>query len=406
MTASGVLIVDNIESNPPAYSYDNDVPLFFQDFYYKNDSVMEAGLVANPFVWNGEPTAILINGKSGNASFTNATDSSCQPEIIKINPGESYRLRFISNAAISFVTLGIEDHDNLTIIEADGESTKPWQTDHIQIGSGQRFSILFQAKTAEELQSLNKSQFWLRYENRDRPTNVSGYALLQYQVASPPDLPGDLPSVPPVKLPTDRKSIVSWSEYSLESYNESNAADFPKLSEVTRTVTITMHQIIRDGFYNGSFHGEVQWAQNNLVYQTESSQENNTVPYLIQVYTTGQTPNYEAAIANYGWDPTNNNHAFPALVGEVLDIVWLSNSGPTGGWDFHPMHAHGSHYWDLGSGNGTYNATENEAKFANYTPAKRDTTMLHRYATSGVPETTAGWRAWRIRVTEDTVGAW
>lgn len=51
---------------------------------------------------------------------------------------------------------------------------------------------------------------------------------------------------------------------------------------------------------------------------------------------------------NGGWDPYSN--AFPALPGEVLDIVWLSNSGPTGGWDFHPMHAHGKHYFDLGSG--------------------------------------------------------
>lgn len=405
LTASGPLIVDDIKSDPVPYSYQHDKTLFFQDFYNKNDSVMEKGLVANPFVWTGEPEAILINGKSGNTSYSNASDSTCTAEIITVKPGDTYRLRLISNAAISFVTFGIEDHDNLTIIEADGEYTKPWSTDRIQMGSGQRFSLLFQAKSASELQALNKTQFWLRYENRDRPTNVSGYALIQYDTDSKQSLP-DLPKSPPITLPTDRKNITTWSEYSLESQNPANAADFPHLSEVTRTVTITMGQIIRDGFYNGSFHGIVQWAQNDLVYQTESSQANHTVPYLIQVYTSGKTPNYTAALANYGWDPNDNNHAFPALVGEVLDIVWLSNSGPTGGWDFHPMHAHGSHYWDLGSGNGTYNATENEANFANYTPAKRDTTMLHRYATSGEKETTAGWRAWRIRVTDETVGAW
>lgn len=56
--------------------------------------------------------------------------------------------------------------------------------------------------------------------------------------------------------------------------------------------------------------------------------------------------------------------------------------------------------------NGTYNATANEDNFKNYTPARRDTTMLYRYATSGQPEHTAGWRAWRIRVTEEDVGAW
>ena len=369
---------------------------------------MEKGLIANPFVWNGEPDAILINGKSGNSSFSNATDSTCTPEIIKIKAGESYRIRLISNTALSFVTLGIEDHDNLTIIEADGEYTKPWSTDHVQLGSGQRFSLLLQAKTAEELQAINKTQFWLRYENRDRPTNVSGYALLQYQTTEQQiiPLPQELPKLSPIKLPVDRSNITTWSEYSLSSLDEKSVQGFPRLPEVTRTVYITMRQVIRDGFYNGSFHGIVQWAQNDLVYQTESSEHNTTVPYLVQVYETGQTPNYTAAVANGGWDPNDNNHAFPALVGEVLDIVWLSNSGPTGGWDFHPMHAHGSHYWDLGSGNGTYNATENEKHFKNYTPAKRDTTMLHRYAAKGEIETTAGWRAWRIRVTEDNVGAW
>ncbi|KLU82842.1 L-ascorbate oxidase [Magnaporthiopsis poae ATCC 64411] len=32
--------------------------------------------------------------------------------------------------------------------------------------------------------------------------------------------------------------------------------------------------------------------------------------------------------------------------------------------------------------------------------------MLYRYAKSGQPNVTAGWRAWRVRVTEETVGAW
>jgi L-ascorbate oxidase len=128
------------------------------------------------------------------------------------------------------------------------------------------------------------------------------------------------------------------------------------------------------------------------------------MPYLVSVYTTGTVPDYDAAMANGGWDPATR--AFPARVGETLDIVWLSNSGPTGGFDTHPMHAHGAHFWDLGSGNGTYDAAENEKRFGNYTPARRDTTQLYRYATSGPANSTSGWRAWRLRVTEDNVGAW
>lgn len=105
-----------------------------------------------------------------------------------------------------------------------------------------------------------------------------------------------------------------------------------------------------------------------------------------------------------GFDPETK--AFPAKVGEVLDIVWENNNGPTGGWDFHPMHVHGYHVYDLGSGNGTYDAQKNEEHFKNFTPVLRDTTNLYRYAVKGVSHNTAGWRAWRIRITEDNIGAW
>ncbi|KAJ9641641.1 Multicopper oxidase aurL2 [Knufia peltigerae] len=396
-TAQGVVIVQDQGKVP--YDYDGDKSFFIQDYFPSNDSTIFNGLIANPFKWSGEPEAISINSFSGNSSFSNATDATCTPYVVNVSPGTTYRWRFISATALSLVTLGIEEHKNLTIIEADGEYTKPWRTDHLQLGSGQRFSVLFKTKTQAELDAANKTSFWLRYESRDRPTNVSGYALMQYNVSGSKQ-PSLLPETPPITLPTN---VTTWAEYALEALHPQEA--FPKLSEVTRTVYITMQQQMKVGSYvNGTINGTLQWAQDNLIWQTAQRQSNNSLPYLVQVYLTGQTPNYTAAVENGGWDPYSN--AFPALPGEVLDIVWLSNSGPTGGWDFHPMHAHGKHYFDLGSGNGTYNATANEVKFANYTPARRDTTMLYRYAVSGLPETTAGWRAWRIRVTEDDVGAW
>ncbi|RMZ84255.1 hypothetical protein DV738_g803, partial [Chaetothyriales sp. CBS 135597] len=386
------------------YTYDHDVSILIQDFYVSNDSTIQHGLLANPFKWSGETTSIQINGFSGNASFSNAKDASCTPYVLKVQPDRTYRVRFIGGTAISLVTLGIEDHDNLTIIEADSEYTKPWQTDHIQVGSGQRFSALLKTKSRAELEALNKTNFWIRYESRERPTNVSGYALLQYDdgvvVTSPAELPSELPPKSPVSLPQD---VTTWAEYALEALTPSEP--FPRLSEVTRTVYITVRQVMRVGYYtNRTINGTLEWAQNDLVWKTEEHEANNSVPYLVQVYLTGQTPNYTAAVQNGGWDPYSNT--FPALPGEVLDIVWLSNSGLQGVWDFHPMHAHGKHYFDLGSGNGTYDAVSNEAKFENFTPARRDTTLLYRYALAGAAEHTAGWRAWRIRITEEDVGAW
>lgn len=255
-TAQGVIIVE--DADPSAYHYDQDVSLLIQDYFEKDDSTIGQGLVANPFKWSGEPYSIQINGFSGNSSFSNATDASCTPYVLNVAPDTTYRLRLISNTALSLVTLGIEDHDNLTIIEADGQYTKPWKTDHVQLGSGQRFSVLLKTRSRAELEEANKTSYWIRYENRDRPTNVSGYALLQYNVNSPnsgPTLPDKLPDHPPITLP---RNVTNWAEYALEALRPTEA--FPALSEVTRTVYITMRQVMRVGSYtHGTINGTLQW---------------------------------------------------------------------------------------------------------------------------------------------------
>ncbi|KAF2651411.1 multicopper oxidase [Lophiostoma macrostomum CBS 122681] len=391
VTASGPLIVTPCEQEP--YDYDEDIVLTLQDYYNKTDTTIETGLVANPFVWSGETNAILINGQSGSAQASNASDASCLPHNVLVEPERTYRMRFVGQQAISLVTLGFENHDNLTIIEADGSFTKPADADHMQVAPGQRFSILFKTKTLAELRSLNKTSFWIQYENRDRPANVSGYALLSYNVPGSNNTPSTLPETKPLQLP---QNITDWLEYTLSPLDPSSDP-FPPATSVTRTIVITVQQKI---------NGTTQWTQNNNIWK----ESNITVPYLTDIYQRGEAaiPDYNAALQNYGWDP--KSLAYPAKIGEIIDIVWENNNGPSGGWDIHPFHAHGRHYWDLGSGNGTYNATENNAKLdalyeeIGWTPALRDTTMQYRYATSGIPNNTAGWRAWRLNVSEP--GVW
>ncbi|KAH8668630.1 L-ascorbate oxidase [Xylariales sp. PMI_506] len=411
ITAHGLLTVESANHTEP-YDYDGDIPFLFGDYFRNEDDKLLTGLLANPFVWSGESSALVLNDRTGNASFSSATDDSCKPYIFSVKPGKTYRLRFVSATALSFIMLAIEGHANLTIIEADGQYTKPAHTDRIQLGSGQRFSALLQTKTEEELAAENKSSYWIRFENRDRPSNISGYALLQYDTTGCDDsvpkssLP-DLPDVSPVTLTRNASEYTSWLEYALESLYEIDA--FPTLAEVTRTIYIQLNQKVIDGAYiNKTIKGSLQWDSNNLTWAETTVASDNITPYLVAAYQSGAVPDYDAALANGGWDPATR--AWPALVGEVLDIVWLSNSGPTGGFDTHPMHAHGAHYWDLGSGNDTaYDAVANEARFTGsggLTPARRDTTQLYRYVTSGSANQTLGWRAWRLRVTEDNVGAW
>ncbi|KAF4553572.1 Multicopper oxidase-like protein 11 [Elsinoe fawcettii] len=402
LTAHGVLIVEDADEIP--YEYDGDVPLILGDYYAKGDEEIVGGLLNKTvFKWSGEPANVLVNGQSGNVSSIIASNPSCAPYVIEVEPDKKYRLRVIGATALSFVKMVLESHSELEVIEADGQYTKPAPIDHIQVSPGQRFSYILKTKCEDELNKLNRTDFWIRYETRDRPVSVPGYALLRYKVQDRQATLPQLPSTSPVQVPN---TTYNYLEYKLESLSQEHSGKFPRLSEVTRTVTIQMNQVLRSGsLVNGSLNGSVEWAQNSVSWKEDIRALSPRPPYLVDVFATGSTPNYTAALSNNGLDPTTQ--VYPAIVGEVLDIVWLSNSGPTGGFDFHPMHVHGEHVWDLGSGNGTYNATDNEKKFEGYTPAKRDTTVLYRYAVKGEkPFTTMGWRAWRIRITEENVGAW
>ncbi|KAI0018889.1 L-ascorbate oxidase [Xylariomycetidae sp. FL0641] len=464
-TAHGMLYVE--DCNAPPYQYDEDVPIMMSDFYEKTDGEIVTDLLSVPFVFPGEPDAVIFNDRTGTASFDDAVDDSCKPYVVNFVPGMTYRLRILSATTLSFISLGIEGHTNLTVISADGYYTKPASTDHIQLGGGQRFDVLLTAKTADELAAEGKDQYWIRYESRGRNPDRSGYALLQYDTSTTADVkrsncfgshgfggmgmhgldrggngvnggngmnrgggvhggnivigqngvdggngvnsgqparsPGKNPDQPPVQLPPDG-DLNDWLEYTLEQLKPPERP-FPKLSEVTRTLYITVNEQVTNGTDSGGrVDGGLIWVQNGLTWTELEAQDLHYTPYLIEAYQKGTTPDYDAAITNHGWDPVSR--AFPARVGEVLDIVWQSNSGPTGGFQYHPMHAHGEHYYDLGAGNGTYDPVANEKHFDNYTPMKRDSTMLYRYTAEGAENTTAGWRAWRIRITDDNVGAW
>lgn len=255
-TAHGVLIVE--DADEPPYKYDGDIPIIVGDNYAAEDGTIEEGLLADPFKWSGEPRGITISGSSGNKSFYEAPDSSCMPHVIEVDPGKTYRLRFISATALSMIKLGIEGHAGFIVIEADGSYTKPAKIDHVQVSSGQRYSYLMTAKPPSQVCGSNTTQFWIRYESRDRPQVISGYALLKYRCNRTRHLPKSLPTASPIQLSNQTSDYL---EYALEGLSEKNNQAFPRLSEVTRTVTIQVNQILTTGAYeNGTLNGTVAWA--------------------------------------------------------------------------------------------------------------------------------------------------
>jgi L-ascorbate oxidase len=382
-SAAGPLIIEDF--GPPPFEYDEERIVFLQDYFNKSDDTIEAGLKATPFVWSGEVNAVLLNGV-GIATGEKAGQDDCRVPVIDVEPGKTYRMRFVGATALSLVAFGIEDHPRFDIIEADGRYTQAHTIDHLLVSSGQRFDALFCTKSEEDLG--DKTDYIIQYETKDRPAIYTGFGILRYPSDGPKIQPS--PTLTPLSL---SNATYDYLEYALEPLVPN---DFPKASEVTRRVHVTNAQLTKS---------TIIWQLDGLNW-TEDTSANNP-PYLVDIYKNGPAamPNYTAAMANGGWDPYTLT--WPAKLGEVIEII-LENTGSLvndgGGFDYHPFHLHGGHYYDCGSGNGTYDPVANEKKLENYNPVQRDTTNLYRYQLKNKAGTQEGWRCWRLRVQD--AGCW
>ncbi|KAF1967560.1 ascorbate oxidase [Bimuria novae-zelandiae CBS 107.79] len=418
ITAAGALIVE--DNDEPPYQYDDERTIIFSDFFNKTDDEMEQGLLAVPFKWTGETNAVLLNGKgisklrqglNGTLDF-NSTEI-CQLPVIDVDPGKTYRFRFIGSTALSHVLAGFEGHPDLEIINIEGHYTKPYTVQHMQLGSGERFDILFRTKSWAELLAEGRDSYFIQFETRDRPESITGFGIIRYNPMAIPPTP---PSSGVITLPKD---IYDWAEYSLEPLYP-DYQPCPSASEVTRRIVLNTTQM-------NDISRRIIWSFNNLTWSEATFQS----PLLVDVYKRGEAalPSYSIATSEFqlnatypqGYDP--NVKAFPVRNGEVIEIIF-QNTGSlvnfNGGVDVHPFHIHGKHYCDIGScergiymsylvhssGPGAYDWEENEKKIAslNWTPIQRDTAMLYRYETRTTAGAPAGWRAVRIKM--DQPGVW
>ncbi|KAK6066680.1 L-ascorbate oxidase [Seiridium cupressi] len=141
-TASGALIVQ--DPDQPPFDYVDERIVYLQEYWNKTDSEV--------------PNGWLINGKS--ISNYGAVDTSSQAlAVIDVEPGEVYRFRLIAATSLSLALFAFENHSAFNIIQADGSYTQPQPVELFQMGSGQRYDALFQAKTCEELLELGKLDF-------------------------------------------------------------------------------------------------------------------------------------------------------------------------------------------------------------------------------------------------------
>jgi FtsP/CotA-like multicopper oxidase with cupredoxin domain len=132
VTAFGGIIVHD-RRRPWNISEVPSGPLLFSDLWFEPDRLtQEHNLLASPFVWQGEPTYLLINGTR---NF-----------VLTVEPNKQYLLRLIGATLLSTIVFGIDEHP-MTVVEVDGGLIKPKENvASIELSSGQRYAVIIQTK--------------------------------------------------------------------------------------------------------------------------------------------------------------------------------------------------------------------------------------------------------------------
>jgi hypothetical protein len=176
----------------------------------------------------------------------------------------------IGITVLTYLYFGIEDHQQLSVIEVDSGYVRPASTKHIQLHSGQRYSFLLKTKTRKELKKLgSKRDFWGRLETRWRPLRDQGAFVLHYEDdqtststrKSATIKPHDLSRSPLPDLKKFQKIVPlpnegnKWLTETFEPLDPKEVA--PTAAEVTRRVFIQGQQLkAPDGHVNWFVNGQ------------------------------------------------------------------------------------------------------------------------------------------------------
>lgn len=354
----------------PPYKYDEELVISFADYWHLTDQNITTGLMANPLVWMGEPDSFAINGNSAPNcnSATETCNDKCHSEVIYVKPDTTYRMRIIGALALSYVYMAIEQHSDMQLIEVDGGYVQPVNISHLEIGSGQRYSMLFRTKSLEELAKLNQTQFWSRLELEWDPDRVFGQFIFQYLPSTQSPIPASLPAnaytAPPsdlvARIPLPSESLF-WVLDRLQPLNTTSQP--PSDCEVTRRIYVDARVPTLGMGYTVNGYSYMETLPH--------------IPYLVQAYSSeGFHPNYTLALSNQGFD--TSTETFPIKLGETVDYLFTNAAEDAGIWFTHQWHAHGSHPWLMAQGTGQFSeqayieARDRMAK-AGGKPIQRDT---------------------------------
>ncbi|KAJ2549815.1 ferroxidase fet3 [Coemansia sp. RSA 1933] len=338
-----------IREREPIAEYDDEYLFFLEDSYELDfeDQMKSVSAPYTKFPPKASFPFALINGYNGNDT---------KPIVFK--PGKKYRIRVINIGTTEWFKFSLPGH-SMHIIEVEGVRSVPHPVDVLNMGPGQRYSVLVEAKDTDEFNYVYNATILADFVPFLKGLNPRQYlGAIEYKPGAPVATPA----------PTADSELDWFQDIEMNAYDQ-----MPLLEPVTKRVEL---------------HFENKRLNDGAVYSMLDS-----VPYK-----TPKVPTLFSAITmgDLATDATIYGTQTRAHVLDHMDIVEIELHNP--GFLDHTFHLHGHTFQvvEYGPTGGPFipGLTPTKLRKAKGAPIRRDTFMLK--ASSYI----------KVRFIADNPGAW
>ncbi|KAI8059586.1 Cupredoxin [Gongronella butleri] len=329
----------------------------------------------------------LVNGRG----MTSDSKSSCPGyAALEVEHDKTYRFRVIGGLTFATVGLAIAKH-KMTVIEVDGDLIEPFETDYLEVSSGQRFSFLLNTDQEPGTSyNIEVKPFWITN------TTTRGRAILKYGRKSHSQGALARGSALDSSQPQFPKEKSQWLFPDMTPLESKELHDFTAPPD--RTVVLMPKERLTANNKTRWFindHPLPHWKVpviEQLRHRKTRRQLNATA---IDLNTHDNWDGYDTSMKTY---PIKRNE----VVDFVIHTTTLLNQNICAA---HPWHSHGLKHFPIAYGAGKY-SHEHDRDIRNYQhPIPRDTTLVYpdgkQYTEPGVP---CGWT--KVRLFAVNPGLW
>ncbi|CAI0397284.1 unnamed protein product [Linum tenue] len=394
----GSLIVEEgDQGQKEPFQYDGEFSLLLSDWWHQTVYQQEVGLSSDPFQWINEPQSLLINGRGQyNCSLASRYNSSAAlpecslgggeqwaPNVLKVLPNKTYRLRIASTTSLASLNLAIGGH-NVTVVEADGNYVQPFSTTDVDIYSGETYSVLFTTNQNPD------ENYWISVGVRGRlPQTPQALALVNYLPNHASKFPTSPPPVTPQWDDYNRSKAFSNRIQGLEGTTPPPPADYDRRIMLLNT--------------QNTIDGLTVWAINNVSLSFPPTPYLGALKYGIKA-AFDQTPppdtfpdcRYDIMSPPANPNATTGNAIYTLDFNSTVDVILQNaNTLQPNDSEIHPWHMHGHNFWVLGYGDGKFQRGDEKLfEKAGRRPPLKNTAVIFPF----------GWTA--LRFVADNPGAW